>query len=169
MDLHRLLRPEPPWLHLLVAPESPDFQALAGLAGSAPGGVVTRVIRGHKARTKAALFDEFAAALQFPDYFGENWDAFDECLNDLRWLPGDGYILLIYQSNRLLEGAPSDQLQLFLNILEDAGREWSKPVSDQWPHPPKPFHVILVCPKEDEACLRDKLRAANVSFDVLHR
>jgi hypothetical protein len=29
---------------------------------------------------------EFAASFQFPYYFGENWPAFDECINDLSWL-----------------------------------------------------------------------------------
>jgi len=50
---------------------------------------VVRLVRGAKMRTTARLFDEISAAFQFPCYFGENWDALDECLNDIDWLPGD--------------------------------------------------------------------------------
>src|SRR5947209_1850287 len=98
MDLNRLLQLQPPWFHVLVATETDASELRAGLPDSPSGRVVFRVIRGRKARTKSALFDEFAAALQFPYYFGENWDAFDECLTDLSWLPGDAYILLFLQS-----------------------------------------------------------------------
>lgn len=57
------------------------------------GNGVVRVIRGHKCTSYEALHNEIAAALQFPDYYGENWDALDECLGDLDWLPGDWYFL----------------------------------------------------------------------------
>jgi hypothetical protein len=45
--------------------------------------LVVRSVRGRKMTTTAQLYDEFAAALQFPPYFGENWAAFDECLSDM--------------------------------------------------------------------------------------
>ena len=53
-------------------------------------------------RTLDALFDEMAAAFQFPYYFGENWDALDECLADLSWLPAAGYVILIRESSEVL-------------------------------------------------------------------
>jgi hypothetical protein len=40
--------------------------------------VAVRFLRGRKMTTTASLLDEFSAALQFPYYFGGNWDAFDE-------------------------------------------------------------------------------------------
>src|SRR5437660_10044025 len=131
MDFSPLLRPKPPWLNLLVAPE-PDACALLT---ALPDGTVSRLIRGHKARTTATLFDEFAAALQFPCYFGENWDAFDECLTDLAWLPGEAYVFGIVRTIRLQDEEPVEQFRRLLTILAAAGEEWSRPVAGPNPRP----------------------------------
>jgi hypothetical protein len=66
-----------------------ESQQAAGQAiyGWSETRLVVRTLRGVKMQTVQQLFDEFAAALQFPWYFGENWAAFDECLTDLAWLP----------------------------------------------------------------------------------
>ena len=37
---------------------------------------------------KQDLLRHIAAELKFPDYFGFNWAALDECLADLSWLQG---------------------------------------------------------------------------------
>jgi hypothetical protein len=166
MDLDRLLRSEKPWLHLLVMAESEACDLLWDLPRSATERVVSRVIRGRKAMTKAALFDEFAAALQFPCGFGENWDAFDECLADLEWLPADAYAILITSAARLLEKEPAE-LPVLLQILDGAAQAWSRPVEGQWPRPPRAFHVILQCAPELEKTLRAQLDAAKASYNVL--
>ena len=46
-------------------------------------------------RDKAALFEHVATALEFPDWFGHNWDALADCLGDLSWLPADGFLILL--------------------------------------------------------------------------
>jgi hypothetical protein len=46
--------------------------------GLGDAGLTVRMTRGRKMRTVDGLFDEMAAALQFPCYFGANWDAFSE-------------------------------------------------------------------------------------------
>jgi ribonuclease inhibitor len=35
------------------------------------------------ASTKEEVHHRIAQALGFPDYYGRNWDAFDECIHDL--------------------------------------------------------------------------------------
>ncbi len=63
--------------------------------GERPANEVARVVRGGRCSDKRRLLQEFAAALQFPHYFGNNWDAFDECMNDLSWIKGSRLVLLI--------------------------------------------------------------------------
>lgn len=73
-----------------------DRSELAKLASAwVDAGFTSRVVRGGKMVTVHALFDEVAAALQFPLYFGENWDALDECLSDLELPPQRGFVFVI--------------------------------------------------------------------------
>src|SRR5262249_55103446 len=127
MKLKRLLRVEKPWLHVLIATEEEAWDLLTSLPDSTKENVVGRMVRGEKGRTTADFFSEFAAALQFPPYFGENWDAFEETINDLEWLRGEAFTILITNANHLLDKAPADQLQTLLKVLDQAGEEWSKP------------------------------------------
>ncbi|MEH0417329.1 barstar family protein [Streptomyces sp. B21-083] len=54
------------------------------LTDAAPANIPTacREVRGSRCRTVEGLFTEWAAGLDFPDYFGHNWDAFHDCLRD---------------------------------------------------------------------------------------
>ena len=91
------------------------------------------------------LFDEFAAALQFPWYFGENPDASDECLQDMDWLaPGAGYVIVVRDPELVLPGAPED-LAWLVHSLQRASAAYSEAVTDgqEWDRPPVPFQVVL--------------------------
>ncbi|MFI6428756.1 barstar family protein [Rhodococcus oryzae] len=86
-------------------------------------GYTVRVVRAPKMRTTDALFDEFAAALQFPYYFGANKDAFDECLRDADdWLgESPGLVLMIRDAADLLADEPGE-LGWFVDAVEDGAR-----------------------------------------------
>ena len=76
---------------------------------------------------------ELAAVFQFPDYFGENYNALDECITDLDWLPAEGYLFVIKNSASLMIEEPEHDLGVLLRILYDAGEEWAAPVKDgEW-------------------------------------
>lgn len=86
----------------------------------AAAGYTTRVVRGRAMATVSAVFDEFAAALQFPYYFGANRDAFDECLRDAAdWL-GDsrGQVVVVRDAGELLAAEP-DELRWFAEAVDD--------------------------------------------------
>lgn len=106
------------------------------------------MIDGQKCRNKKSFFREFAKKMKFPDYFGDNWDAFDECLNDLEWLDCDQYVLFIKDFNFIFENDEKN-LEIFLNILVDAVEEWKMGREyGALQTPPTPFHIVMYSDKE---------------------
>lgn len=105
-----------------------------------------RRIRGTKSRTTLSLFDECAAALQFPLYFGENWDAFEDCINDLEWLPAEAYLLVVTDAESLLADIDDVDFRIFASILADANKQWLEPTR-YFPRDRQPtaFRVIFAC------------------------
>jgi RNAse (barnase) inhibitor barstar len=73
-------------------------------------------------KTVEALLDALSVALRFPDYFGRNWNALDECITDLSWLP-PGDVILIHKDVPLADDRAS--LSTYLSILQDAVKNWN--------------------------------------------
>ncbi len=125
-----------------------DRQAVGtALLGWADSGLTVRTLRGWKMRNLSGLFDEFAAALQFPLYFGETMDAFNECIADLdETLPaGEGYVLAIVEPDHLLADEDDGTLEWFVRSLQSAAETWSHPIElgEWWDRPAIPFHIVL--------------------------
>ena len=73
------------------------------------------------ATDKDQLIASVAAALKFPAWFGGNWDALEDCLCDLSWLPAAGYVLLF-------EGAaavPLVERGTLFDVLASAATSWA--------------------------------------------
>jgi hypothetical protein len=84
-------------------------------------GLTVRTVRGSKMRTVERLFDELAAALQSPYYFGENWPAFDEYLADMDWLPVTvGIVNFAYDAIDVLADAVDVELETLVRSIETA-------------------------------------------------
>lgn len=65
---------------------------------------------------KRNVLERYAVQLRFPRYFGWNWDAFEECLNDLSWWK----VWKVMIVHRDLPFAKSpEQCQVYLSILRD--------------------------------------------------
>jgi RNAse (barnase) inhibitor barstar len=137
----RLRSTDPPWVLRVVVPGATATPARPEL----PGDFVVRTIDGRRCRTKAALLGEFARALAFPPHFGRNWDALEDCLTDLEWLPAAGHVIVVTHADQVLAGSPGEYAT-FIAILETAGREWATPRTTGVPRPARPFHVILAVP-----------------------
>lgn len=69
------------------------------------------------AHDKGELLVRMGAALEFPDYFGENWDAFDECLREL-----PSATLLIRDAASLWISMPAEMITL-VDIWSAAARD----------------------------------------------
>lgn len=82
-------------------------------------------------RTKAALLDELYHRLHFPDYFGDNWDALEECIRDLSWLP-PGTVILRHSDLPLTEDVAN--LKTYLSILRDTVQkaDWDYLWGNKW-------------------------------------
>ncbi|MCE9526108.1 MAG: barstar family protein [Planctomycetales bacterium] len=73
-------------------------------------------------RSKQKLLRILADQLQFPAYFGNNWDALEECLRDLSWLPA-GNIEIHHRDIPLPPG--SQDRRTYLQILRSASTFWA--------------------------------------------
>ncbi|MFL5342762.1 MAG: barstar family protein [Gemmataceae bacterium] len=155
MDLNHLLLSASPWVQVVAADASEVADAAAALDHSP--GVAARVVRGRKMRNAAVLFDEVAAALQFPPYFGENWDALDECLADLGWLRVDAVALVILDAAKVLDQDGAEARRVFWEMLERVSSEWTGPASRMPPHRARVFRVLLQCSAAEESQLRTSL------------
>ena len=84
------------------------------------------------------MLDEFARALDFPQYFGRNWDALEDCLTDLEWLSAEAFVLIITNADQLLKKSPGE-LKTLAGILSAVASHWAS--SD----PPASFHCLFHC------------------------
>lgn len=123
-SLHALLQQGAAPLQGWTAP-LPDFEALVAKAKALPD---TRflLLDGAALPDSPALFRALATGLDFPRYFGSNWDALDECLHDLEWVAESDLLLAVRNAQRLLEAEP-EGLATFLAILASAAPELEKP------------------------------------------
>jgi hypothetical protein len=141
-----------------------DASAAADIeTGWIESGLTVRIVRGRKMLGYQGLFDEFSAALQFPWYFGENGNAFDECLADLSWLPPQsGYVFVVVDPGEVLSETDDDGLAWLIGSLARANAEWATPVesSEWWDRPAVPFHVVLQCAAGDAVKVRERWSAA---------
>ena len=135
-----------PWTTVLMLSAGQRAESLV----RPPTGYALKIIKGRQCKTPAHLFAEFAQALEFPDYFGHNWDALEECLADLEWLPAKGYILLITEAGHVLPD-DEDEFQTFLEILRDAGEAWGNGQAGMSTQRATPFHVLFAVSEQEKS------------------
>ena len=129
-----------PWAHLLVHAEGEALDKIL----SVPAHFAVKVVPGKKCKTKAGLLDEFSRVFSFPEYFGHNWDALEECLADLEWLPAKGYLIVVTDADQVLTKPDEEyDFETFVEILSEAGEAWSLKDSDEATGKGLPFHAVL--------------------------
>lgn len=84
---------------------------------------------------KEHLFKAFASALEFPAWFGQNWDALEDCLGDLSWRAAEGRVLTLLHHDRL----PKDDLGVLLDVLASSAEYWAARG--------KPFFAVFIDPR----------------------
>jgi RNAse (barnase) inhibitor barstar len=76
-----------------------------------------------KVRDKSGLLTALARALDFPDWFGGNWDALEDCLGDLSWRPAPGYVVAIEHCQGFAKRARAE-FETLLEVLAAAADYW---------------------------------------------
>jgi len=88
---------------------------------------------------KDSVLRAFARAMEFPGWFGGNFDALADSLGDLSWLSGDGYLLLLEHSDAWRR-MDDENFAILLDILNEAAVAWG----DQG----VPFWSLIPLPRE---------------------
>lgn len=70
---------------------------------------------------KDTLLEAIGQALQFPDYYGMNWDALEECLFDLSWWTGPVAVCIDHA-----EALAPEVLTTLLDIWTEVAAAWAK-------------------------------------------
>ena len=156
VHLHGL---ESPRLYIIVASKK-AFGDYAYKTSFDERSLALRLVRGTKMHNRNDLFDEFSAAFQFPLYFGENWDALEECLADLEWVPASGYGLFVTDTAQVLSREHADQFDILLKVLSNICEEWSAVET------PRPFHVLFQCTPEDLDHLEQRFLQVGVDVAI---
>ena len=160
------------WARLVPEPKADVEEQVRELGEDPPpGGADVMVVRGERCRDSQSLFREWASSLNFPDYFGRNWNAFDECLTELveryeeddfteRQRP-DTVLILVLRSIELLRDE-SSHLRMLTEFMRNAafGLGWEMTDKPRLAE----MRIVFQCePQETEAL---KERFGRVGLDL---
>lgn len=87
--------------------------------------------------TKTELLLQLAQSACFPAYFGHNWDAAADCLQDLSWARSSGYVV-IANSAGAFAAAQHNLSEVLLDVLLETVDHWVRFGTN--------FHVLWEAP-----------------------
>lgn len=149
----------PPWWRV----EVDDVAHRRSMQRADAGGARVRVLHARRMTTLNGLWKEFALGWEFPDYFGHNPSALEDCLTDLAWAPAPAYLCVIDWAEVLLADEPPAALAMLVDLLARVGQFWGAPVAaaEPWDRSAVPFLTLLVASTPGQArALRERLDAA---------
>ncbi|NYI07239.1 barstar family protein [Allostreptomyces psammosilenae] len=119
---------------------------------------------GRRMLDSQGVFEEFSRAFEFPVYFGWNWNALNDCLGDLGWMPSRRYLVVVGDAGLVLSREPERRSTL-LEILNHQGGCWGSrfPGMTAWGTGDVAFNVLFLCPAGELRALEEEL--AGVPLD----
>lgn len=103
-----------------------DMRSVASLSRLAiERGFGVFVLAGRRIGDKTSFLAAASDAMGFPDYFGRNWDALDESIRDLAWVPATGYVLLFDRFERFTH-ADLSAWETVLDVFRSAAEHWQR-------------------------------------------
>lgn len=109
----------PPLQDILATPALNGVYRLNRPLDTLPDNLVP-VLDARTLADPAELLAALGPALDLPDYYGANWDALEECLNDLSWRAGPLWLVLKHT-----EAMPTALLAILIDIFADAAAYWA--------------------------------------------
>lgn len=80
-------------------------------------------LEGKKIEKKDQFLNHAAVAMKFPDHFGNNWDAFYDCLTDMESVDSSGYAIYFDHTDSFAQHHES-QLETVIELFQDAVDFW---------------------------------------------
>jgi Barstar (barnase inhibitor) len=164
-----LFNPDGPALSVLPATPSAVYDLMGAWIPAHPEWDILRV-GGERSKSidKPRFMNEVSAALQFPYYFGHNWDAFRQCVNDLSWLNVASF-LIVFDSAQHLLSESDDDFEILLRILAETHDEWRAVTTDFGTRGKLPiaFQSVLACQPEAVEALEQRMNSVNARFTRL--
>lgn len=93
---------------------------------------------GSQVSSREEFYDQIEKVMEFP-YLGRNLDALDDCMGDLDWLSGKGFVLYYTDYARLLD-TDHDSFDKILDVFIDA-------VDFRRQHPIPPLYILFQVPQ----------------------
>lgn len=117
-----------------------------------------RHVRAEKCKKLVHLMDEWAAALQFPLYFGRSLNAFLDCIRYLPVANGTCQVIVVTKARQILM-EDSKSAKYFWEILQDVAQLSQSGLS-------KPFQFIFQAEnEEDKVFLQNHLQQWGIICD----
>lgn len=128
----------PPFVQLLpLASESGAYHLPAAHADTLVNAAQELEFAVHRidlstCRDKDGVLRAFAAALAFPDWFGDNWDALSDALADLGWLDEAAGRVIVLDRARALRESAQEVYDTLIGVLDDAAAGWREIAVPFW-------------------------------------
>ena len=82
-------------------------------------------LEGQKIEKKLQFLNHAAVVMHFPVHFGNNWDAFEDCITDLEWIEAEGYVIYFDHTENFAQHHASE-LETVTELFQDAVEYWKK-------------------------------------------
>jgi RNAse (barnase) inhibitor barstar len=161
-DLTKFASATPPWVLVVTSTYDALDQFARDLRARSSMGAY--VLRGINMSDREAMFNEFAGCLQFPHYFGRNWNAFIDCMRDLEWLPFKGFVIAVSDAHQLLVAGEPDEFKLLVRVLAECSEGMSR--SDEF-REARSLHLVLHALPRHASELTKRLAAIDPNLPVL--
>ena len=91
-------------------------------------------LEGQKIEKKEQFFNHAAIAMKFPSHFGNNWDAFYDCITEFDGVEAEGFVIYFDHTDAFATHHES-QLETLVELFQDA--------VDFWEDEGKPMLVLM--------------------------